>query len=238
MTASTPSFPCRSSALTGLDLRGLDPAQTLPAALTTTLTLLPNLTHLRLGGALTCDETILTAVAHLTSLTYLHLTTGGLDAAEPAVLHHLSRLVNLRHLTMDGVSLYGNGLAFASQLTALTRLDLPVCGLTADGLAHLTPLTKLVQLDLTRTDVAHIAHLSALTALQRLNLGCSAMTGDGVEGVASLQRLTHLTLSGCALNDAALAQVRAVLCQCTSVEVSLQSECTALYNDCNLAATI
>jgi hypothetical protein len=153
-----------------------------PHAACAAIAALPHLQALILGKAWDVDgASPIAALRHPAQLTYLGLSFSGrsFEPADPAresvqQLLLLSRLVNLRRLTL---------------------LNIPYPGVPGGVPAELSKLTALVIFyKRWASTTSQFQHLSSLTELQEMTISSVSLVADDVADIITLTQLTHLVL--------------------------------------------
>jgi hypothetical protein len=146
-------------------------------------------------------------VKHLSRLPNLRELSLDAHLMTDAGLKHLSKLSQLRILSLRGPKLTDADLTSLAQLTNLEELYLVSCQAVTDrGLIHLTPLTKLKALGFRgcRRIGDGLSHLRQFESLESLDLEITGVSDAGMPHVGQLTKLTNLGLELTQVTDAGL----------------------------------
>jgi hypothetical protein len=124
-----------------------------------------------------------TAFFHLSKLTNLKgLSLSDMEVSDAALLH-LSKLVDLKYLYISNVKVTDDGLRCLASLTQLEILELRGLPITDMAMAHLRPLCKLESLTISETPITDegLMHLESLASLDTLRIPNTRVTGKGLE---------------------------------------------------------
>jgi hypothetical protein len=142
-------------------------------------------------------------IARLSKLRRLHLGGPRLIAEDDVPL--LSRLKNLKILTVSDLKTTDKTLEDLSELDQLRELSLPGGAITNNGLAHLKRLRHLETLSLAAQDGKitddGIPHLTELAELGYLDLNGSNVTDKGIMQLQGMQTLRYLDVGYTLVRD-------------------------------------
>ena len=142
------------------------------------------LTHLDLNYAVTFNDTGMSSLKDMKTLTKLYLRG---TTITDAGIQHLAGLTNLTELDLSDVDMTDAGLASLAGLTKLRRLNLQSANVTDEGIDVLKNMPDLEELSLYRTKVtnAGLARLSGLKKLRLIDLRYSRVTSSGARDMAA-----------------------------------------------------
>jgi Leucine-rich repeat (LRR) protein len=176
-----------------------------------------HLKKLNLRGTKVTD----TCLQHLSMVTSLESLDLGFVQVTDAAVDQLGALPNLRELTLSGNKLTDTGLETLRQLPGLIYLDLGgsqrtdsgmwSVSMTQKGVAAVASLQNLRRLKLTDLSVSsrELGGIKDLTRLERLDLqDCRRVNDDVIPLLSSMSSIRVLDVSGTAISDAGLAQLR------------------------------
>lgn len=134
------------------------------------------------------------ALAGLTEVTEFESSQRMTDAS----LVHLRRMTRMRRITLDQMSVTGDGLRHLAGMSRLESLQICGCTLTDAALSHLPDLPRLTMLNLSAstgcTDAA-LEHVARLRSLTSFSLNGAPAVGPGLRHLARLPELLSLDLS-------------------------------------------
>jgi hypothetical protein len=122
----------------------------------------------------------------------IYLRTG----ADPRMFEPISRLTDLRILTLFSTGITDEGLEHLKPLRSLRGLELMQTSISSRGLAVLKDLSALEYLQLTGVTDADLRQVAQLSNLRWLNIVGGRMWGPGLAELAKLPRLERLCFWG------------------------------------------
>jgi Leucine-rich repeat (LRR) protein len=165
------------------------------------------------------------ALGALARLAQLHtLDLGGMDQLDPNHLQSLAHLPALKVLSLAGLRLTRQQLAFLRDLPALTSLCLSGAKGTGTLLAAIQPCTNLRTLDLTGTAITDtdLSTLASIQQLEELKLGETAISDAGGAALGTMSNLKHLDLRRTQVSATGVARLRQALPACTIIDAAWQ----------------
>ena len=176
-----------------------------------------HLKKLNLRGTKVTD----TCLQHLSTVTSLESLDLGFVQVTDAGVDQLSALTNLKELTLGGNKLTDTGLETLRQLPGLVYLDLGGAqrtdsgmwsvSMTEKGVAAVASLRNLRRLKLEDLSVSsrELGGIKDLSRLERLDLqDCRHVNDDAIPLLSSVSSIRVLDVSGTAISDTGLAQLR------------------------------
>jgi len=133
----------------------------------------------------------------------------GSRKAKDLSLAPISRLTELRSLSLIGPEITADGLVHLRGLTNLWNLSFTATQVTDEGLVHLEGLTELGWLALMETETTDegLGHLKDMTGMRYLFLNGTEITDAGLVHLDGMTKLLTLELGGTQITDAGLVRM-------------------------------
>lgn len=148
-------------------------------------------------------------LAECQSLLNLEVVSGT-DALTNESLRHLSRLKNLKLLSIRGTGITDEGVKFLERMTGLETLCLVDTSVTGSGLEQLGRLSNLKHLELGGSKIKneYLGFLKQFPELKILGLARTLVDDRGVEHLRRLKKLEMLTVDQMRVSDEAVRELR------------------------------